>query len=258
MHSPSPTIPHLPRFWGHICKQHTNPYTHLTRVPRCTIPTLIIEHSDNPYTHQTRVNHCTEWGLQHLNMNPPKDNLTISNSTQNSHWTIAFLHPHINFSHPLPKTLTFTIHFTIHIMAYIFIPTAPHSTPPIPQFSSTTRRISQSKYLPSRLCFCNCIRFLSFHDHTFFFNLPSTAIMASWTWPFELSLPFSNFPFQHPLRTSNFYPQLRPPSRRGNFVFNCFTFAPMRPRRSKWQKLSSRQVTPNFVSTPLSKFPYWF
>uniref|UniRef100_A0A7C9ELR3 Uncharacterized protein n=1 Tax=Opuntia streptacantha TaxID=393608 RepID=A0A7C9ELR3_OPUST len=87
------------------------------------------------------------------------------------------------------------------------------------------------------------------------------------TCPFPLSLPFFNFLFQLPLSSNfQFFENNCPPSSlRDNFVFYCFTLAPMRPRQRRWQKLSqgnNQQTeikTPKpklkFISTLISNFP---
>jgi len=83
-----------PTFSGHICNQHTNPYTHLTRVPRSTILPLIKKHSNNLYTHKTRVHKCTHWGLQHRNSNPLQT--TVPSQHQSTKQIITKPNYHIN------------------------------------------------------------------------------------------------------------------------------------------------------------------
>ena len=90
---------------GHICTQHTNPYAHLTRVPRCTILPLITKHNHNLCTHHTRVNCCTKWGLQHLNRNPLQTTLAFQPQHKIPTGPAISSQRHTNFTHPLPNTL---------------------------------------------------------------------------------------------------------------------------------------------------------
>ena len=106
-------------------------------------------------------------------------------------------HAHTNFTHSPPKTLTFTIPFTIDIVPHIPILTAPH----FHNFHLLQEELQSESTYQVQLCFCNCLRLPSFGEHTVFFNLPSTTVIAF----FNLTVSTFFALFQLPLSTSSFF-----------------------------------------------------